>query len=429
MALNLKDVHAAVEEAARAHLAEQRRPVTKSSTATEALDLRLLTDTAAWDALAPVWNDAARRARAFYLGHAWLRGWWNSYGEGELAVAAVFRGDRLVGFAPCRRQRRWWWGLRVQRVENLFNAHAGRSDFLLEDASHETLALILDALDREPWDVMLLREVPACSTLLAVLPAVAARCGLRVHSRPSLDSPVLTIRGSWEEYLRGRSRNFRATLRRKLKALDGAGLPWRVDCLADAAAVHAGLAEVMDLALRSWSGARGSSIASPPHRSFYEPMLEALAEQGCLRLWTLRIGGRLAAFNICVAWGREIALLKTSYDPAFAQLSPGAVLQAQSVEAIFRSGDFDRYDFLGKQDHYKQRWTEQSEAHMDVFVFNASPLSRTLEVLEFDVRPRLGALKRHALALFGGAQSLIREAQSPAISGEHCRRRREQWTL
>jgi CelD/BcsL family acetyltransferase involved in cellulose biosynthesis len=357
----------------------------------------LLEDTAAWERLAGAWNDAACRAHAFYLTHAWLSCWWRAYGRGALSSVAVWDGERLVALAPFRRSRALWWGVPVRRVENLFNPHATRSDVLLDGRAAGALGLVLDTLDRRPWDVIVLREIPARSPLLAELPALAAGRGHRLRVRHSLDSPYLSIRQTWEDYLATRSRQFRGNLRRNLRKLRDTGREWKVECLAAADGIERALPEVMDLALRSWSGRQGSSIASAPHRSFYEPVIRALGALGSVRLWTLRIGGRLAAFDLYATSGRGLALLKTSYDPALAHLSPGAVLHAQVMEAVFRGGEFDRYDFLGKDDPYKRRWSREVERHVEVFVFNRSARGRLLEALEFRLRPRLGAVKRRLL--------------------------------
>jgi CelD/BcsL family acetyltransferase involved in cellulose biosynthesis len=99
-----------------------------------------------------------------------------------------------------------------------------------------------------------------------------------------------------------------------------------------------------------------------------------------------------------------VAPLKGCYDPAFAELSVGSVLEAHALEAVFRGGEFDRYDLLGKDEFYKMRWTDLVERHVEVFVFNNRPLSRLLRVLEFALRPRLGAVKRGILGLLGKRQ-------------------------
>jgi CelD/BcsL family acetyltransferase involved in cellulose biosynthesis len=362
---------------------------------TPPLRLERLRDAVAWDAAAAEWDRVATAARAFYLAMPWIRAGWETWRTGDLDVATVWSGSRLVGLAPCSRRRRRWWGLPARIVENVFNVHLCASDVLLEDP--RALDLVLDAWDAEAWDAATLRSIPASSRFLAGLPEAAGRRGWGVHTRPGLKGPSLAVDRSWEEFLATRSRNFREQLRRKARTLDAAGVRSEVDCVTAPGTLEGVLPELMQLALRSWKGARGSSLATQPQRSFYDRVLPALAARGALRLWTLRIGGRLAAFDMCVAWVRDVSLLKTSYDPEFAHLSPGFVLHAKAIESVFRSGEFDRYHFLGAAEPYKLQWTREPEPFVHVFVFNDRVHSRALEALEFGVRPRLGAAKRWIL--------------------------------
>jgi CelD/BcsL family acetyltransferase involved in cellulose biosynthesis len=355
-------------------------------------------DLPAWDSLSAAWQDAALRAGAFYLSHAFLRAWWDCYGTGRLDLGCVRSGERLVALAPLCRRRRRLMGLSARSVENLFNAHLCRSEIALLERDDEALRLVLDALDREPWDVFLLREVPERSRLLELLPEACRARGWALRTRHSLDSPYVSIAGDWESFLATRSKQFRKSVRQKRRRLVEAGSA-SFECARGPAAIEAVMPEVMQVAERSWTGERGSSIASPRNRAFYERFFREFARSDNLRIWTLRMGGKLAAFEAHVTWGRMAAPLKVAYDPEFAELSVGSVLDAYAMEAAFGGGEFDRYDLLGKDEPYKMRWTDLVERHVEVFVFNRRPASRLFRLLEFGLRPRLGAVKRAAVRM------------------------------
>ncbi len=362
-------------------------------------------DLPAWDRLAAQWDEAALQAGAFYLGHAWLRSWWEAYGTGRLDIGGVRSGRRLVALAPLRRGRRRLMGLPARSVENLFNAHTCRSGIALLERDEEALGMVLDAVDREPWDVLLLREVPEQSRLLELLPAACRARRWALHSVHSLDSPYIPITTDWESYLATRSRQFRKSIRSKQKRLLESGFPVTVECVRGTSAIMAVMPEVLQVSRRSWSGERGSSIASPRNAPFYERVVRELARTDHLRVWTLRLGGRLASFEIHVTWGRVAAPVKVAYDPEFTDLSVGSVLDAHALEAAFRGGEFDRYDLLGKAEPYKMRWTDLVERHVEVFVFNRRPRSRLLRLLEFGLRPHLGAARR-------GARRLLKKTEA-----------------
>lgn len=357
-----------------------------------------------WVRVASEWDALAREREAFYLAYPWLRTWWNHYGEGRLDLALVRHGLRTAAVAPLRRTQRMLWGVPARMVENLFNPHTCRSDVALADDTDGTLELILDHIDREPWDVVKLREIPEESIFSSRLPEACARRGWSLRTRHSLDSPYVVVEGSWEDYFGRRSRTFRKKLRAKHRKLDASGLEARYECLHSPADVDATLPEIMDLALESWSGERGSSIASPKHRGFYDPMIREMAARGLLRLWTLRLDGALAAFEVHLQWERQSVPLKACFHPRFAELSPGSLLEEHALEAIFRGGESDVYDLLGDAAFYKMRWTDRVRVHHEVFLFNRRPRSRLLEALEFRLRPHLGAVKRALLRGSGGKE-------------------------
>jgi Acetyltransferase (GNAT) domain len=375
------------------------------SRATDGLVYLAVHEEASWRSIAHAWDKAALEAEAFYLSHDWLCRWWATYGRGRLAVGAVRAADRLIALAPLRRARQRFWGIPARLVMNLFNPHTCRSDIALLERGREALELVLDAVDHDPWDVMFLQEIPERSTFLGLLPAACQARGWQLHTRPSLDSPYLVIEGEWEDFYKGLSSTFRKGLRGKRNRLRASGVTVEIQCARGEKAIAGVMPEVMGVAERSWSGERGSSISSPPNRPFYENVLRDFAMGDHLRVWTLRVDGALAAFEIHVVWGRTAAPLKACFDPSFGHLSVGSILEAHVTEEVFRSGEFDRYDLLGKADFYKTRWTDRVERHVEVFIFKDRPLSRILRWLEFGLRPRLGRLRRASQRLLRGDET------------------------
>ena len=347
-----------------------------------------------WEDLREAWQELARQSQAFYLSYPWLRNWWDRYGQGNLNLGVVRRGQRVVALAPLRRRRLWRWGLPARAIENLFNAHACRSDFAVLEGAEEALGHLLDLLELEPWDVVRLREIPQESRLLEALPALCRRRGLSLRTREALFSPYIVVSGDWDSFLGGRGRRFRKQLRNKANRMRASGRQMEFGCLSTVSEIEAALPEVMEVALKSWSGERGSSIASPDNRGFYEGVIRGFAGSNQVRIWTLRLDGTLAAFEIHLQWERTVIPIKACYDPAFADLSPGSILEEHALKAIFGVGGYDVYDLLGSADPYKLQWTDRVRVHYEVFLFNRRPLSRLLEALEFGLRPRLGALKR-----------------------------------
>ena len=162
-------------------------------------------------ALDDEWNNLAERGSAIFATALWNRLWWKHFGgDRELllhaAYARVTAPSRLV--LPL-----YAWRHRTPRVvrflghgpgDELGPVYAGRHHELAAPA----LRALLGALD---WDVFLGEQLPGDEGWRELV-------GGRAWRREA--SPTLAASAaSWEEYLGGRSANFRQQLRRREAAL------------------------------------------------------------------------------------------------------------------------------------------------------------------------------------------------------------------
>jgi CelD/BcsL family acetyltransferase involved in cellulose biosynthesis len=180
-------------------------------------------------------------------------------------------------------------------------------------------------------------------------PGWADPLGARVVERTS--SPVVLLTsGSWDEYLAGRSSNFRQQLRTSERRLVRDRGP--VFRLTD----HPGrlpqdLDVLFTLHRARWPGSPWFASAETFHRDF-----AALAlERGWLRLWILELDGRPAA-----AWlGYRFAGIESYYqagrDPALQRERVGLVLLAHSIREALSDG-MDEYRLLRGDESFKYRF-------------------------------------------------------------------------
>lgn len=216
------------------------------------------------------------------------------------------------------------------------------------------------------------RDAPWLDAFLSAWPARMARSPLRHDVLPHL--PLTT---TWDEFLAGRSRNFRNQVGRKERNLTGRhGATFRrVD---DPAAVPEEMARFFALHEGRWGGPDGaearSSLLDPAVQRFHTDFAAAALEQGWLRLWFLTADGRdVAAIHGWTIGGRA-CYFNAGWDPAWSEASVGLVLLAHVVREAFAEGAHD-YDFLLGVESYKYRFATE-ERHVDHLLV-ARPLSRT----------------------------------------------------
>ena len=106
------------------------------------------------------------------------------------------------------------------------------------------------------------------------------------------------------------------------------------------------------------AGGRAASrafLADPAVRGFHRDAAPALAAEGMLRLYRLRIGEAVAAVYYGFAWRDRAYAYIGGFDPDMPRLSPGALIMRHAIgEAIAeRCAEFD---FLRGGESYKYAW-------------------------------------------------------------------------
>ncbi|MFL5273641.1 MAG: GNAT family N-acetyltransferase [Anaeromyxobacteraceae bacterium] len=315
------------------------------------LHVELLAGLPALERLRPSWEALwSRDPRATPFQHPdWILPWCRRFWREPFAVA-VRRGGALVGLAPLHAHT--WQGRRLVQL-----ASGPLADFqdLIAEPDHATTvaALVLEELASraatgEVVELDGLREgspLLGAPSPLAVLDEVAA-----VESCPELALPDdaarlcdAVPRRQWEGYGYERRRAARAGA----LAFD----------LATADTFDARFDELARLHALRWSarGEPGGVIADPAVLAFHREAGRALHSRGALRLWTLRLDGRVLAATYGWSERGAAAVYLTGFDPSAARLSPGKVLLGEAIEAAAREGA-RAYHFLRGREAYKYAW-------------------------------------------------------------------------
>jgi CelD/BcsL family acetyltransferase involved in cellulose biosynthesis len=101
---------------------------------------------------------------------------------------------------------------------------------------------------------------------------------------------------------------------------------------------------------------------------FYFQLAERAAQSKALNLLFLKVDGKRIAFAYCLRQGSTLYLLKTGYDPEYAEHSPFNVLMLLAVEAVSRDG-IETFDLLGSEDPWKAAWTPLRTERLWLFLY------------------------------------------------------------
>jgi CelD/BcsL family acetyltransferase involved in cellulose biosynthesis len=241
-------------------------------------------------------------------------------------------------------------------------------DILVDrDNVEPVYTVLLDTLSREElaWDSLYWCSLPVNSpTHTRLAEAMQAR-GWRAEVAQQDVCPVITLPGTWDEYLAAIDKKQRHEIRRKIRRIESeAETRWY--------AVEGGaeLATAMDsfIALHQKSTQDKEDFWSEALIAFFKELVAECARAGWLKLYFIEVNGVQAASMLCFDYNNEFLLYNSGYDPAqFAALSPGNVLTSYTIQHAIELGR-RRYDFLRGDEIYKFRFGAMAEPVYDLRV-------------------------------------------------------------
>jgi Acetyltransferase (GNAT) domain len=177
--------------------------------------------------------------------------------------------------------------------------------------------------------------------------------------------------GTFEQYLQGFSGKSRNTLKRKIrKCADTHGGDMVCREFRTRAEIEEFLAIATPLAERTYQQ-RLLGRSLPSDQAFRDEIF-ALAEAGNARGYLLLLGGRPAAFLLCPIYDGRVLYEWVGYEPDFATLSAGTVLQYLVLEKLFAEGRYQIFDFTEGEGDHKEFWSRSHAQCADVYYFRPS---------------------------------------------------------
>lgn len=234
--------------------------------------------------------------------------------------------------------------------------------------------------------------------LAGALPAAppSGRDGVRVLSAPTARLAEITARypgfiaggrqdyrrhyidmgQSFEDYMAQFSGKTRSTLRRKARKLaDDAG-GYTVTEHRTPAEIEAFLAAALPLSARTYQ-ARLLDAGLPESPEARRAMLEA-AEADRMRAFLLHAGGQAVAYLSLPLAGQTLVYAYLGYDPDWARLSVGTVLQMDALERLFAEQRYRWFDFTEGDGAHKQMFGTHAAACSSLVLLEPTLANRTL---------------------------------------------------
>jgi CelD/BcsL family acetyltransferase involved in cellulose biosynthesis len=274
-------------------------------------------------ALEDDWRPLAERGRNVFATWEWADAWWRHFGTGREVRVRHESGSYVL---PLFLERQG--PFRILRFIG-----SGHSDEVgpIGDAARASAAFA----DERDFHLFLGDEMA---------PGWAEPIGAKVVERTS--SPVIELSGTWDEYLAGRSANFRGQVRSAERRLENASFR-----LATRATLDGDLDTLFQLHRARWPGSHWFAAAEPFHRDFAGVALD----RGWLRLWTLELDGAPAAAWLGYRFNGVESYYQAGRDPALQRERVGFVLLAHTIREALQDG-MSEYRLLRGDESFKYRF-------------------------------------------------------------------------
>jgi CelD/BcsL family acetyltransferase involved in cellulose biosynthesis len=296
-----------------------------------------------WDALASATGNV-------FATWEWASLWWRRFGESRTLLTHACRSadGRLLGILPL-----YTWQRRPFHVVRLVGH--GEADQLGPICLPEDRPAVADALRKvladAGADVFLAERLAREEGWGALLDAD------EIRAEPS---PVVRFDvGTWEDFVRARSRNFRDQARRRERRLrDRHEIRFRL--ATDPETLDRDLDALFSLHRARWAGTQTNFGR---REAFHREFAARALERGRLRLWLLEVDGHPRAAIHGFRLGDVESFYQSGRDPAFDDLSVGFVVLLHAIREALADG-MAEYRLLLGGESYKYRFANEDREVM-----------------------------------------------------------------
>jgi len=204
--------------------------------------------------------------------------------------------------------------------------------------------------ERHSWDVIDLVEQPIDGPEGSGW-SFLSRSGWYWERLPDAVDYYISLKGSWDDYLKGLSAHTRKEWRRHARHLSTIPGGYAVERISDPMQMPMALGRFVRLEQSGWKAEAGIGVGKDNrHIAFYEDLLVLLAGKGQATIHFLKGSAEDIAAGICFIKRDVVTFRHTTYSPTYSAHSPGIILQAEILQELFR-GTYRELDLEGMREN------------------------------------------------------------------------------
>ncbi len=317
------------------------------------------------------WNELVQKCDSYhaFMRHEWFTCRMNHLDDTSLCFVVGFRGNDLISAAPMRFTHEKMKGLPVKVLTFAASTITPRSGFIA-NSDTDMADLIQFIYKLSGFDILLLSGLDEQIQSTEWIKTFLNNKDRYEHLiEPARQSPYLICENNWENYYNNTlSKSFRTLLQRGSNKLKRAGSV-ETDNITDFSTLHHLIPDLVDVSSKSWKAKENTDLSALPQVVSFLLEFSKMTESSELwELWTLKLDGKIIAFDYYLKCNTSISLIRTDFDLAYRSVSPGNNLQLTILKDLFEREGIWEYDMGGQAYDYKLKWTETVRSHISIYI-------------------------------------------------------------
>jgi CelD/BcsL family acetyltransferase involved in cellulose biosynthesis len=386
------------------HLAESPLPlpeaVCRCQINGDTLDLLHIRDPRQWLALREEWEqlqEISSDSTVFQsFDYLWL--WWKYFGlEHDLCLLVFRNADTTIAVVPFMETVTKMMGCSIRSVSFIsMPLHSNQPRCLAagENAPYFHAALSYLFQDDQKWDLFDIAEQRKDNPLTD---EIKERFVEKKWLVGELDDtnyhgcPYIVIRGKWEEFRNRLPRKLKKNLNRSKNILKRIG-KISLETVHTWPELKEALGIYRNIERKSWKAAKYVGYGSDPSSlEFYQGLAKYYGSKGCFYVRLLKVDSAYIAGTFGILSNGVFYSLMTAFDQAYAQSSPGTLLEELELEECFRL-NVREYDPLCGMLTQKVRWASSMRCAVDLVFYKRRFKPMLLHFMYFVCKPKLRRL-------------------------------------
>lgn len=361
------------------------------------LGVKVLTEAEEFDKLKEGWTNLVDAAETtIFQTYEWNRTWWKYYGEkGQLHLVIFYHEEKLVGIAPFFKDCISLFGILKYCSLRFLGSDVSQPedgdllglisytdylDFIVqpgfEEAVYSAMLNYFHTCDIN-YDEVLLDVVPQHSTVWNFLIPKLSANEISFLIEDCLSSQLITLEGSWQDYLKTVSKNSRSHMRRALKKIHNPEKKifneFEVDN--EELVLHY-FERLVELHQTRWNriGSLGT-FAEKKNYEFHREVTQLFFKKGWLQMNVLEPADnskKSIAIDLNYRFKGRLYGVHSSLDidSKYYSDGPGSVLLNSTLKGVAENPNLNTYDFMRGGEGYKLKLSNKTSLNRRLILMN-----------------------------------------------------------